>query len=140
VRTIRNILVIASALAVSYAVITYGAWYWATCWQWEDRLGQNGCLLLKYVSPKSIEGEVFSPKTGKVRTKISDGFPVLLSIGRAKFRIPEQQGVDGVMSLSLSVGLNEIKIHQTYSRGPARLDAPPIRFSRVSKCASKRSQ
>jgi hypothetical protein len=129
---------IAAALPI-YAVITYGGWYWATRWHWEDRVGQNGCLSLAYVGPTLIEGTVVSPSTtGSIRTEISGGFPILLFIDRAKFEIPGQ-GVGG--HVSLSIGLNEIAVYQHYDSrgGPANVNAPPIRFSRVSTCASQGS-
>lgn len=128
------------AVLTVYAVITYGGWYWATCWTWEDQVNKiNGCLSLGYVSATSIEGTMVSPKTrGSIRTEISGGYPILLFIRRAKFEIPEQ-GQGGHMSLS--IGLNEIVIYPHYDGrrgGPA--NATPIRFSRVSTCASQGSQ
>jgi hypothetical protein len=110
-------------IVVLYCTITYGAWYWATRWQWEDRKGKNGTLFVDYVGPKSIEASVIAPN--KTHTEIRNGFPILLTVGRATFTI-QKQHASGFARLSLR--FNEILLWQTYTDGGA--NSEPIHFSR----------
>lgn len=125
-------------LTFGYFMLTYGSWYVASRFEWQNMENRNGCLRLNFNVPLQSAKTVSPPdNNGKsITTEFVNGFPVFFGINSMEFEIPafKQKGVS-----KLALSFSSVTVHLYYDTSDPNYVAGPesseaIIFERVSTC------